>query len=62
MASDERENKRIAKEGGEVALDARNTIDRRLGRSVVSPERASDYIKAIEKDKNPSLPFTDGEL
>jgi hypothetical protein len=41
------ENKRIAKEGGEVARDARETMERRLGRSVVSPERASDYIKGI---------------
>lgn len=54
------ENKRIAKEGGDVARDARKTIERRLGRSVVSPERASDHIKAIEKDENRSLPFTDG--
>ena len=43
------ESQRIAKEGGEVARDARQTMERRLGRSVVSPERASDYIKTIEK-------------
>lgn len=42
------ESQRIAKEGGNVARDARKTMERRLGRSVVSPERASDYIKAIE--------------
>ena len=45
------ESKRIAKEGGSVALDARNTMERRLGRSVVSPEKASDYIKAIEQQE-----------
>lgn len=42
------ENKRIAKEGGNVAREARQTMERRLGHSVVSPERASDYIKGIE--------------
>ena len=50
------ENKRIAKEGGNVAFEARQTMERRLGHSVVSPERASDYIKSIgsqEEDNNP---------
>jgi len=55
------ESKRIAKEGGGVARDARQTIERRLGRSVVSPERASDYIKTIEKQNNDGLLFTDDE-
>jgi hypothetical protein len=45
------ENQRIAKEGGNVARDARQTMERRLGRSVVSPERASDYIKPIESQE-----------
>ena len=45
------ESKRIAKEGGSVALEARNTMERRLGRSIVSPEKASDYIKAIEQQE-----------
>ena len=55
------ESSRIAKEGGEVAKEARETMERRLGRSLVSPERASDYIKSIEPsdDENPKL--TDGE-
>jgi hypothetical protein len=37
---------------------ARKTMERHLGRSVVSPERASDYIKAIEnkeEDNNPEI-------
>ena len=55
------ENKRIAKEGGDVARDARRTIERRLGRSVVSSERASDYIKTIDKKGVLELPFDDGE-
>ena len=43
------ENERIAKEGGDVAREARQTMERRLGRSVVSQKRASDYIKAVGK-------------
>jgi len=42
------ESQRIAKEGGEVAREARETMERRLGRSVVSSERASDYIRPVE--------------
>ena len=45
------ENRRIAKEGGNVAREARQTMERRLGHSVVSPERASDYIKSIESQE-----------
>ena len=36
------ESSSIAKEGGEVAKEARETMERRLGRSLVSPERASN--------------------
>ena len=53
------ESRRIAQEGGSVASDARETMERRLGRSVVSPEKASDYIKPIEgqgSDTTPQLP------
>lgn len=49
------ENKRIAKEGGNVAREARQTMERRLGHSVVSPERASDYIKSIESQENNNI-------
>ena len=45
------ESQRIAEEGGQLASDARKTMEHRLGRSVVSPERASDYIKKIEKQQ-----------
>ena len=41
------DNQRIAQEGGDVAREARETMERRLGRSVVSSERASDYIKSV---------------
>ena len=53
---------KTAQEGGEVARNARADIESRLGRSVVSPERASDYIKPIEtQDADaPMLPDSDG--
>ncbi len=50
------ESQRIAKEGGEVAREARETMERRLGRSVVSSERASDYIRPIEDKGQNALP------
>ena len=55
------ENERIAKEGGEVALDARRTMESRLGRSVISSERASDYIKRVESQDAEPLPMADDE-
>ena len=53
------ESQRIAKEGGDVAREARQTMERRLGRSVVSREKASDYIKSIassdeDNESNPN--------
>ena len=53
------ESKRIAQEGGDVARDARQTMERRLGRSVISKEKASDYIKPIEDKGDKELPFAD---
>ena len=54
------ENKRVAREGGDVAREARETMEKRLGRSVVSPDRASDYaIGTRKKDKKDKLPFDD---
>ena len=51
------ESKRIAQEGGDVARDARRTMEKRLGRSVVSPKKASDYLAATEETK--ALPDAD---
>ena len=48
-----------AKEGGEVARSARADIESRLGRSVISSERASDYLRTIEEKKAGELPFGD---
>ena len=53
------ESQRIAEEGGEVAREARETMERRLGRSVVSSERASDYIRPIEGKGQNTLPKED---
>ncbi len=50
------ESQRIAKEGGDVARNARQTMERRLGRSVVTPERASDYILPTEDTEAKELP------
>ena len=46
-----------AKEGGEVARSARADIESRLGHSVISAERASDYIRPIEDTSAQELPF-----
>lgn len=51
------ESERIAQEGGDVARDARCTMEKRLGRSVVSPKRTSDYLPPAEETK--SLPPAD---
>ncbi len=56
------ENKRVAREGGDVAREARETMEKRLGRSVVSKERASDYIiDASKKEKEDELPFDENK-
>ena len=46
------ENARIAKEGADVAKAAREDVEKRLGRSVISSEKAIDYIQSPEE-----LPF-----
>ncbi len=52
------ESKRVAQEGGSVAREARMTMEKRLGRSVVSKERASDYILPEQPKKDvEELPF-----
>ena len=54
------ENKHVAQEGGSVAREARETMEKRLGRSVVSKERASDYILPEQPKKDvEELPFED---
>ena len=51
------ESKQAAKAGGQVAKNARQDLERQLGRSVISTQRASDYIRPIENAKADELPF-----
>ena len=53
------QSRQTAKEGGEVARNARADIESRLGHSVISSQRASDYIHPIEESKAQELPFDD---
>lgn len=43
----------------EVAKNAREDLERQLGRSVISSERASDHIRPIENGEAKELPFED---
>ena len=52
-----KQNMQIAKEGGNVAKAARNQLEATIGESVVSPIKASDYIRPIEEGKAEELPF-----
>ena len=56
------QSRQTAKEGGEVARNARADIESRLGHSVISSERASDHLRPLEeKGKAKELPFEDKE-
>ena len=56
------ENAIIAKEGAEVARDARESVERRLGRSVISAERAIDHTNPSDSlPLNQPGEFGDGE-
>ena len=50
------ENAGVAKEGAEVAKSARQDVEKRLGRSVISSEKAIDHIQSPEE-----LPFAKPE-
>lgn len=50
------ENASVAKEGAEVAKTAREDFEKRIGHSVVSPEKAIDYIKSAEE-----IPFPEDQ-
>ena len=53
------QTRQTAKEGGEVARNARADIESRLGHTVISSERASDYIRPLENNKPQELVFDD---
>lgn len=42
------QNKNVAKKGGSVAKAARNQLEKQLGHSVISSDKATDYIAPIE--------------
>ena len=47
-----RENAGVAQEGAEVAKNAREDFEKRIGHSIISPEKAIDHIQSPEE-----LPF-----
>jgi prophage antirepressor-like protein len=51
------ESQQAAQAGGKVARNAREDLERQLGRSVISSERASDYIRPIEENSVQELPL-----
>ena len=55
------QTQQTAQEGGEVARNAREDIEQRLGHTVISSERASDHIRPIEEAKAKELPNNNTE-
>ena len=53
-----KESRQAAQAGGQIAKNTRDDLERQLGRSVISSERASDYIKPIESTSAEELPPT----
>ena len=53
------ESQQAAQAGGKVAKNAREDLERQLGRSVISSERASDYIRPIEDAPAQELPLNE---
>ena len=43
------ENKVVAKEGGEVAKIAREQLETKIGKTIISPQNAQDFTKLSEK-------------
>jgi len=55
------QTKKTAQEGGDVARNARADIESRLGYSIVSPERATDYIKPLDTQETDALLLPDSD-
>ena len=53
---DFRQQKQVAKDGGSVAKAARNQLETQLGRSIISPEKASDYLLPTQDSETLSEP------
>ena len=56
-----KESRDAAQAGGRIAKNTRDDLERQLGRTVISSERASDYIKLIESQDADALPIPDEE-
>ena len=50
------ESREAAQRGGKIAKDARQNLEKELGRNVISPQKASDYIRPIEDAEAKELP------
>ena len=55
------QTRKTAKEGGDVARNARADIESRLGHSVISSAKAADYIRPVEETTAQELPYEDEE-
>lgn len=55
------ESKQTAQAGGKIANNARKDLEKELGRSVVTPLKASDYIHPIEEAEAKELPTDNTE-
>ena len=49
------ESAKVAKQGGRIAKNARNELERQLGHSVISSAKAIDYIRSKELGENEEL-------
>ena len=56
-----RESRQAAQAGGQIAKNTRDDLERQLGRTVISSERASDYIKPIESKDAGAQPLPEEE-
>lgn len=55
------ESRKAAQAGGRIAKNTRDDLERQLGRTVISSERASDYLKSIESKNTEALPLSEEE-
>ena len=46
-----RQSAAVAREGSQIAGDARKQLEQRIGHSVISPAKASDYLPAAEEEE-----------
>ena len=56
------QNMQVAKEGGNVAKAARQQLENTIGESIVSPLKASDYIRPVEDSETQELPFDENDI